>query len=315
MLRLSKKFIVTDCRLLLLMIALLTGSILHADVIKSNELAGAELYADNHGHGKVTVWLNVWYSCSAGQAPATEHVSVFYPEGSQLLRTVALQLDTLIVRNGKRSAPCCNGPENCVSMARYKGEVDLGDNRANYLITWATCCTDPSFTTLEPGLREALALVLELKNPANSVAYRTSYLDDLPAHHACSNTTTTYYTEYVNSDSLNVSVTLTDIQSQRHVKYPYTSQVKTLPGSESVGDYMYSGNILTTHPPLTPVSYRKGFDGNTPAGSGNFSVTTNGKLTLKANTAGKHPVQLRITNSKNGQITSTHPAFLIINIH
>ena len=301
--------------LLLLLVCVAPGARSQYRTQAPGELKGAELFTALAGHGEIHIYLNVYYACQT-QAPAKEYVSLFEAMGNRLVSVLELTRDTETVQPARSSAPCFAERDNCLKQVRYAAKTNVGLAYMDYAITWGYYCADRGILNLSPDTRPGFALQIQLPNPAIAEPNAMPALNDLPIHQLCNGVATSFELRAADADSDEVTYQLSQPVQAGTTGTAYLYPSGAHPTFEqALKNPVFSGSVLTGHPPLAAVAYATGQSAGQPLPGGSLQLNSkSGHVAIKAGRSGKYLVGITIQEKRKARLLSEHAVVFITEI-
>ena len=271
---------------------------------------GAELYADIQEKGKTVVYLKKYYDCGRESTDETEFVSLHEAMTMRIDPPIQLKKQSQEIQENK-NLHFGDANTGCVLVVTYAAEVDLGEKRMDYVITWGHCCFEPTITNLDPVNMQGFSLTVRINNDGNLQKNSMPSFTVLPAFVMKQNEDVSGILKVQDKDQDKISVSIS----------APTSLVSETPPVGSAGvDYNAPGNpegrtVITTKPPFKKLTYSKGFNGQNPLNAKLFAIDENtGMFRYKPSQMGKYVAAVTIKDTRDGKILSEHQCVFLIDV-
>lgn len=280
------------------------------NVPSSISFRGAELYADIQEKDKTVIYLKKYYDCGRESVDETEFVSVHEAVTMRIDPPIQLKKQSQEIQENK-NLHFGDANTGCVLVITYSAEVDLGERRMDYVITWGHCCFEPTIANLDPVNKQGFALTVHVNNDGNLQKNAMPSLTELPAFVMKQNEDVSGTLKVHDNDQDKITVS---------ISAPTSLVSETPPVGSAGGDYNAPGysdgrTVITTKPPFKKLTYSKDFNWQNPLNAKLFAIDENtGMFRYKPALMGKYVAAVTIKDTRDGKILSEHQCVFLIDV-
>ena len=278
----------------------------------AGHIAGGEMYYEYVSAGtaantnKYQITLRLFRECmpvgQAAQLPGIVRISIFRNGGTVLTKDVA-ESDFILLKLKAPLTCIINKPEICYQVAYYTFSVDLPLVPEEYVAAYQTCCRSNSILNVQ-----------QYSIPGSPIPGEGStYSCNIPGTNTLKTGT--------NSSAVFALKDTVLVCSSKKIDLDFSA---TDPDGDSLsysfcaaynrGASTDASIIDPSQPPYQAVTYKSGYSGESPLGSGVVIDPATGKINGEAPPAGAYVVNVCVAEWRNGAIISVHRKDFIVRV-